>query len=130
MRQDRKTVKLVTAKSWKRILDNLLNVAFEAHNFEKNHHRRYQITLGRDLLDEWTVSISFGRAGQAGREMRYAAADAKDIQAIIRKCLRRRLSAPKRIGCPYRLASLTAAPGILASEWLPEEVMAEMESFS
>jgi hypothetical protein len=111
-------------------LDNLLNVAFEAHNFEKNHHRRYQITLGRDLLDEWTVSINFGRTGQAGREMRYAASDAKGIQAIIRKCLRRRLSAPKRIGCPYRLASLTAAPGIQASEWLPEEVMAEMEPFS
>jgi hypothetical protein len=27
-------------------MDNLLTVAFEAHNTEKNHHRRYQVTIG------------------------------------------------------------------------------------
>ncbi|MGZ3414142.1 MAG: hypothetical protein ACXWNX_10695 [Isosphaeraceae bacterium] len=29
-------------------MDNLLTVAFEAHNPEKNHHCRYQVTVGRD----------------------------------------------------------------------------------
>jgi len=38
-------------------MDNLLTVAFEAHRDELNHHRRYQIVIGRDLLDDWTVSI-------------------------------------------------------------------------
>src|SRR5271167_3295958 len=47
--------------------------ALEAHNAEKNHHRRYQVTVGRDLLDDWTVAIRYGRTGQAGRELRYAA---------------------------------------------------------
>ena len=56
-------------------MDNLLTVALEAHNAEKNHHRRYQVTLGRDLLDHWTVAIRYGRTGQAGRELRYAAAE-------------------------------------------------------
>jgi hypothetical protein len=35
-----------------------------------------------------------------------------------------RLSAPKRIGCPYRLAAFTAAPGFDAASWLPGDVMA------
>ena len=48
-------------------MDNLLTVAFEAHNPEKNHHRRYQITIGRDLLDDWTVAIRYGRTGQSGQ---------------------------------------------------------------
>ena len=46
------------------MMDNLLTVAFEAHSQEKNHHRRYQITVGRDLLNDWTVAIRFGRTGQ------------------------------------------------------------------
>ena len=50
-------------------MDNLLTLALEAHNAEKNHHRRYQVTLGRDLLDHWTVAIRYGRTGQAGREL-------------------------------------------------------------
>ena len=105
-------------------MDNLLTVAFEAHHTEKNHHRRYQITVGRDLLDDWTVSFRYGRTWQAGREIRYAAVEAKEMQAVIRDRLRRRLSAPKRIGCPYRLAAFSAAPGFDAASWLPGEVRA------
>ena len=105
-------------------MDNLLTVAFETHNVEKNHHRRYQVTVGRDLLDDWTVAICYGRTGQAGREIRYAGSREEAMRAIIRDRLRRRLSAPKRIGCPYRLAAYDAAPGFDASSWLPGEVMA------
>ncbi len=42
---------------------NLLTVAFEAHNPEKNHHRRYRVTLGRDLLDDRMVAILYRRTG-------------------------------------------------------------------
>jgi predicted DNA-binding WGR domain protein len=58
-------------------MDNLLTVALEAHHAELNHHRRYQITLGRDLLDDWTVSISYGRSGQGGQEKRFASPKAE-----------------------------------------------------
>jgi predicted DNA-binding WGR domain protein len=105
-------------------MDNLLCLAFEAHSVENNHHRHYAVTLGRDLLDHWTVAIRYGRTGQSGQERRYAAADPEAIQAIIRDRLRRRLSAPKRIGCPYRLAAFSAAPGFDANAWLPGDVMA------
>src|ERR1017187_2629005 len=33
----------------------------------ENHHRRYQITVGCDLLNDWTVIIRYGRTGQGGR---------------------------------------------------------------
>jgi predicted DNA-binding WGR domain protein len=104
-------------------MDNLFTAVFEAHHPEKNHHRRYQVTVGRDLLDAWTVAISYGRTGQAGQERRYAA-EPEAIRAIIRDRLRRRLSAPRRIGCAYRLAAFNSAPGFDASAWLPGDVMA------
>jgi hypothetical protein len=105
-------------------MDNLLTIAFEAHNGEKNHHRRYQVTVGRDLLNDWTVAIRYGRTDQGGRELRYAASEAEEMRAIIRDRLRRRLSAPKRIGCPYRLVAFNAAPDFEASAWLPGDLMA------
>jgi hypothetical protein len=46
------------------------------------------------------------------------------MQAVIRDRLRRRLSAPKRIGCPYRLAAFSQAPSFDATGWLPGDVMA------
>ena len=105
-------------------MDNLLTVAFEAHHPEKNHHRLYQVTVGRDLLHHWTLAIRYGRVGQGGQERRYAGADPEELRTVIRDRLRRRLSAPKRIGCPYRLSAFTAAPGFDASAWLPGDVMA------
>src|ERR1700735_1656903 len=105
------------------VMDNLLTVAFEAHNAELNHHRRYQITLGRDLLDDWTVAIRYGRTGQGGQEKRFASSKADEVRAVIRDRLRRRLSAPKRIGCSYRMTMLNTAPGFEAAAWLPGDIL-------
>lgn len=105
-------------------MDNLLTVSFEAHNAPMNRHRRYEVVLGQDLLDDWTVTIRYGRVGQTGRLLHFASPRAEDIRAVIRDRLRRRLSAPQRIGCPYRLAAFSTAPGFDASSWLPGDVMA------
>ena len=106
-------------------MDNLLTIAFEAHNDENNHHRRYQIVLGRDLLDDWPVGINYGRCGQRSQEKRFASTRAEEMQALIRTRLRRRLTAPKRIGCAYRLSTFNIAPGFDPSTWLPGDVMAK-----
>lgn len=53
-------------------MNNLFTVAVEAHHQERNHHRRYEIVVGRDLLGDWTVAVRYGRAGTVGREQRYA----------------------------------------------------------
>jgi hypothetical protein len=105
-------------------MDHLLTLGLEAHHGERDHHRRYEIAVGRDLLDDWTVAIRYGRTGQGGREIRYAGPVAEPMQAIVRDRLRRRLSAPRRIGCSYRLTRLSTAPGFDAGAWLPGDVMA------
>ena len=105
-------------------MDNLLTVAFEAHHTAKNHHRRYEVVIGRDLLGDWTVAIRYGRIGQAGQERRYASANPQEMRAVIRDRLRRRLSAPRRIGCRYQLAAFSYSPGFDATCWLPGDVMA------
>jgi hypothetical protein len=64
-------------------MDNLLTVAFEAHSHAENHHCRYQITVGRDPLDHWTVAICYGRTGQGGREIRFASPQPKEMRAVI-----------------------------------------------
>ena len=68
--------------------------------------------------------ISYGRSGQSGQMKRFASSKAEDVRAIIQERLRRRLSAPKRIGCPYRLTALNSAPGFDGSAWLASEIMA------
>jgi hypothetical protein len=105
-------------------MQNLLTVAFEAHHAELNHHRRYEITIGRDLLDDWTVSIRYGRAGQRCREQRLGAAETSGLKAIVHERLRRRLSASRRIGCAYRLKEFSTVEGFNVESWLPSEVMA------
>jgi hypothetical protein len=105
-------------------MENLLSIAFEAHHQEKNHHRRYEIVIGRDLLDHWTVAVRYGRTGQSGTERRYGSPRREVMQAVVRDRLCRRLTAPKRIGCPYRLAVYSTTPGFDAEVWLPAEIMA------
>lgn len=99
-------------------------MTFEAHNPKKDHHRRYEVTLGRDLLDDWTVEIRYGRCGQGCQGKRFASTKADAMKALIRDRLRRRLTAPKRIGCPYRLVALDVALGFDAAPWLPGDIMA------
>ena len=106
-------------------MDNLLTVALEAHHTDLNHHRRYQITVGRDLLDDWTVNIRYGRVGQRGQELRFANREADAMRAVVSDRLRRRLSARKRIGCPYRLTKLDMAAGFDGNAWLPAAVIAK-----
>jgi Resolvase, N terminal domain/WGR domain len=112
-----------SVKKWVR-MHNLLTVVFESHHAAGNCHRRYQITVGRDLLDDWTVCVCYGRVGQAGQELNFGGPKAEDMRTVVRERLRRRLSAPKRLGCPYRLTVLNSASEFDASEWLPGDVMA------
>ena len=106
-------------------MENLLTLVLEAHNDARNHHRRYEIAVGRDLLAAWTVAIRYGRTGQAGQERRYAAANPAPLRRVIHAHLLRRLCAPRRIGCVYRLVCCNMAAGFDAWDWLPADLMAE-----
>jgi hypothetical protein len=102
-------------------VDNLLSLTLAAHNPERNHHRRYTIRVGRDLFGVWTATIEYGRVGHGGRERRYSGSDADALRSVVRRCLSRRLSAPRRIGCAYRLTGYTVTAGLVIADWLPAE---------
>lgn len=105
---------------------DLLTIALEAHSDERNHHRRYEIAVGRDLLGDWIVTVRYGRVGQPLRELRFAGPDADEARGILRDRLRRRLSAPRRIGCRYRMVEFTAEHDSEASGWLASSALGQM----
>ena len=58
-------------------MDNLLTVAFEAHSRRRITTVATRSRVGRDLLDDWTVAIRYGRTGQGGQELRFASPQAR-----------------------------------------------------
>lgn len=102
---------------------DLLTIALEAHSDERNHHRRYEVSVGRDLLDHWVVTVRYGRVGAPLRELRFGSPDVESAHAVVHDRLRRRLSAPRRIGCGYGVRLFSAAPGMPLRAWIPAEVL-------
>lgn len=101
----------------------LLTISLEAHNSERNHHRRYEITVGRDLLGDWMVTIRYGRTGQGGQECHYGSSDPAAMQAVVRDHLHRRLAAPRRIGCAYTLTGFQITNGLCSCSWVPSALL-------
>ena len=67
------------------------------------HQRAYEIHVGPDLFGQLVVTIEFGVIGRRGQRRVHLVADIAEAQAVVRQALRRRLSAPRRIGVPYRV---------------------------
>ena len=86
----------------------------EACDPPRGRFRSYRIEAGTDLLGDWLVDVTYGRIGTPGRIVRYVAADETGARKIVRQCLQRRATAPKRIGVPYQIRELTDPAG-----WLP-----------
>jgi len=107
------------------VLD-LLTIALEAHNDERNHHRRYEVSVGRDLLGDWVVSVRHGRVGRPLRERRFGTARVDEARYVVRDRLHRRLSAPRRIGCRYRMTGFFSAAGFDSGAWAPAGTLAEL----
>jgi predicted DNA-binding WGR domain protein len=73
--------------------------------------RAYRIEAGTDLLGDWLVDVTYGRIGTPGRRIRHFAASEAEARKIVRHCLQRRRTAPKRIGVGYQLRELSDAAG-------------------
>jgi hypothetical protein len=73
----------------------------EARNPAANRLRRWQLDLGKDLLGAWIAEVRFGRIGSQGRLLRHVFASEDEALAFMRRRLRRRATAPARIGVPY-----------------------------
>ena len=78
-------------------------IELQAVSPQAQHRRAYEIHVGPDLFGQLVVTIDFGVIGTRGQRRVHLVADIADAQVVVRRALRRRLSAPCRIGVPYRV---------------------------
>lgn len=102
-------------------MDNLLNMVLEAHNPARNHHRRYELIVGRDLFGEWTLTVRYGRIGTLGQSQRFSSRNPGELQRIMRERLRGRRGSSRRIGCSYRLTVCSSSSRFDSAAWLPRK---------
>ena len=86
-----------------------LHILLEARSAVRRCWRAYEIEVGADLFGAWLVEMSYGRIGTMGRSKIRSFATAADAQAEVDRCLRKRASAPRRIGVAYRLRRASQA---------------------
>jgi predicted DNA-binding WGR domain protein len=100
-------------------MSELCHITLVAIHPERNIRRSYRLSLGCDLFGDWTVELRYGRIGQRGQERRIVCHSLEEARRLARAYLRRRMSAPRRIGCPYRIASFDPGQTDLLSSALP-----------
>jgi predicted DNA-binding WGR domain protein len=79
------------------------HIILEASNPERHHWRFYRIEAGRDLFGDYVVTLTYGRIGARGQTKTHVVPDAEAGKKLVRATLKRRQSAPKRIGIAYQV---------------------------
>jgi predicted DNA-binding WGR domain protein len=77
-------------------------IELHARDPANNRHRSWRVVAGVDLFGLWTVHVSFGRIGAPGRTMRHEFTNEATAVGFVRRRLRRRATAFRRLGVPYR----------------------------
>jgi predicted DNA-binding WGR domain protein len=85
------------------------SILLEACDPARNIHRAYHLAAGSDLFGHWVVEITYGRIGAKGRTKVVPVADEAEARSYVQTCLKRRESAPKRIGIGYKMIQTTGA---------------------
>jgi predicted DNA-binding WGR domain protein len=78
----------------------------EARDPERNIHRAYSIAYGQDLFGNWVVETTYGRIGGKGRTLVTVVDNEEEALKYVQKSLKRRQSAPKRIGVAYKVRTI------------------------
>jgi predicted DNA-binding WGR domain protein len=73
----------------------------EAKDTTRNIRRAYSISYGQDLFGNWIVEITYGRIGGKGRTIVTVVNNEDEALQCVQTALKRRQSAPKRIGVGY-----------------------------
>jgi predicted DNA-binding WGR domain protein len=83
------------------------SILLEACDPERNIHRAYRLAAGQDLFGDWIVEITYGRIGAKGRTKIVQVADETAARRYVQTCLKKRKSAPNRIGIDYKMIQIT-----------------------
>jgi predicted DNA-binding WGR domain protein len=81
-------------------------IHLEARDPARNIWRAYSITAGQDLFGDWIVAMNYGRIGSRGTTKTVLLSDEEAVRRYVRQCLRKRESAPKRIGIDYKVIQI------------------------
>ena len=87
-------------------------IILEARHPARRRSRQYRVEAGTDLFGVWVVEIAYGRIGTAGRSQSYVVRDEEEARHLVRGILKRRASAPRRIGVAYRIRELIDPVGV------------------
>lgn len=98
-------------------------IRLEAHDPAHGRFRSYRLEAGTDLFGAWLIDVCYGRMGTPGRLLRTVARDEGEARLLVRRCLQRRATAPRRIGVAYRICELQDT-----GQWVPEPVRLAIES--
>jgi len=91
------------------------SILLEADCSELNIRRSYLIEAGQDLFGNWIVQINYGRIGCKGRKKVILMDCEEDAKRVVKKRLKKRESAVKRIGVGY------ATRLIYGKDWLNDD---------
>ncbi len=89
-----------------------------AMDWDRNIDRDYDVLVMTVLFGCWGVTLAFGRHGTRGVLKNYVFDSQEDAQRFVYKTLQKRLRAPKRVGCAYRLVSAETSKDQDLSTWL------------
>lgn len=81
-------------------------IALEAHDAKHGSARTYGVAADRDLFGTWILELRYSRIDPAGRRRLIAYANEDAARAEIRRRLKRRDSAPRRIGAVHQVVAL------------------------
>jgi hypothetical protein len=95
---------------------SVFTARLEARDPDRDCFRSYCLQAGPDLFGTWLVDATYGRIASRGRTVRHVAGDEAQARRIVRHCLRRRATAPRRFGVPYRLCELNDPADWVASD--------------
>lgn len=77
-------------------------ICLEARDTSRNIARRYVIAVSNDLFGAAIVQYSWGRIGTRGQRRNVSFPERHDAERFVDVLLKRRSSAPDRIGVAYR----------------------------
>jgi hypothetical protein len=86
-------------------------ITLEARNPARRCSQHYRVEAGTDLFGSWVVEISYGRIGTAGWSRSYVVRDEGEARHLAQSILKRRATAPRRIGVAYRVRELIDPQG-------------------
>lgn len=85
-----------------------------ATNLERNVNRSWVCRIERDLFGACVVSVTFGRAGTAGRTIKRMVPDDAAADRFLAGALARRRGAERRCGAAYRVIEAHGLDGKLS----------------